>query len=60
MSEESDRINKTGDFLYKAFCVDIDCKFIKYVDFEGMTGLLYELDDSKRGKFMIAILKDKL
>lgn len=51
-------INKTSDFLYNAFCIDGDCNFRKFTELDGMTGMLFELTDSKRGKFFIAMYRD--
>lgn len=58
MKPNIELINKTGDFLREALCVDGEVKFIKYTTPENgfnCNGMLYQLEDSKRGLFFIGI-----
>lgn len=57
-TEELEMINKTGDFLHKAFLIDGDVIFRKFITLDGMPGTLFELTDSKRGKFFIAMYRE--
>lgn len=60
--EERDRKNKTGDFLHEAFCVDGTTKFVKVTEPTpsfNCDGLLYEIEDKKRGLFYVAIYKPR-
>ncbi len=59
-SENAKQINKIGDFLHEAFCVEGDTKFHKYVPpLQGheIHGMLFQIADKKRGEFFIAIYK---
>lgn len=61
MDKESlERINKTGDFLHKAFCVDGETKFVKITEPTpefNCNGMLFQIDDEKRGMFFVAIYR---
>lgn len=50
---------RTKSFLKEAFCIDGECELIIINDIQkilqGKTSALYELNDSKRGKFYITI-----
>lgn len=59
---ELERQKKTGDFLHEAFCVDGETKFVKVTEpTQGFNcdGLLYQIDDKKRGLFFVAIYKPR-
>lgn len=58
--EDLERINKTGDFLHQAFCVDGETKFVKYIQPDNgfnCLGMMYQVEDKKRGLFYITISK---
>lgn len=60
--DELDRIGKTGDFLHEAFCVDGETKFVKVTEPTlnfNCDGLLYQIEDRKRGLFFVAIYKPR-
>jgi hypothetical protein len=55
-----DRIKKIGVFLHEAFCVNGKIEFIEITkptpEF-SCDGLLYQIQDKKRGLFFVAIYK---
>lgn len=56
--EEVESINRTGDFLHQAFCVEGQTKFVKYTQPEkgfNCLGMMYQIEDKKRGLFYVAI-----
>lgn len=60
MATESDLINTTIEFLNLAFCVNGKTEFVKYLDPTPKfkcTGMLYKIEDKRRGVFYITISK---
>jgi hypothetical protein len=59
--EEEEYIEDMRIFLKDAFCISGECKFIEYVkissDLKDMVGMLFELEDLKRGVFYITLSK---
>lgn len=54
-------INEMESFLKLAMCIDGTCQFYKFVDIEiegeNQSSMLFELNDTRRGKFFIAMGK---
>ena len=48
---------KTELFLKEAFCIDGDCRLKKQLTLDGKIALMFELNDSKRGRFYITMSK---
>lgn len=60
IEEELEKQSKMGDFLHEAFCVDGTTEFVKITkptDEIKCNGLLYEINDKKRGLFFVAVYK---
>ena len=57
LDEDEIRLNEIGNFLKESWCIDGDVKFIGFdtLTQKNVDVLVFELHDSKRGVFTIAI-----
>lgn len=57
------KLNEIQEFIRESMCVKGEVKFAKWIDtmYQGqfLEGVLFEVNDKKRGKFFIGWFKDE-